>query len=471
MKKILLAFVAALSTLSVFASAQTKEVRVKTARQFIEALGTDTHIIVENDILDLTHEIEKMKSEGKLQKKKEDVNGVFYTDEYDGPSLIVSRVMNLTIEGIKPGTHIQVTPRYANVLAFINCQDINIKNLRLGHTDAGDCIGDVINLTFCQDVNISQCKLYGCGVIGLDMTKCESVHITDSEIYECSQTFIYANGVKGFNAENCSFYNNGNGMSFGESSDVLFSNCTIKDNHGELFHAESRIRIEDCKIDHREGPGNDKLVEIKGGKVVINYDNAGELPDYSEEHSLYAYSRENYPHNYEDLRYWEDVLYFSDEDRAFYYNDPWGWAMDYVASNNNDEAANEEIAISVLSEPQDFKVTELLAFKKVKSFMIDDDGIHTEATVPCRFQREDNTMNFDKLGGAKHKWGVLFRKDDRHVMFAGCSYIAGAKKTFFNDKNLLTNGMMKKTTDGKFVMMFVGEENGVDILEIYIIEK
>jgi len=468
MKKIAIALIAICISLTSFANNQTKEVRVKTARQFIEALATDTHIIVENDILDLTQEINKMKADGSLQKKTEDVSGVFYTDEFDGPSLIISRVMNLTIEGKKPNTHIQVTPRYANVLGFIYCMDIKVKNLKLGHTDAGNCIGDVINLAFCQDVTISDCKLYGCGIVGVNMTKCDDVSIKNSEIYECSQRFIYASGVKELTVENCNIHDNGGGLYVEESDDVKFEKCTIKNNHGELYGCYSRVNMNNCNIDHREGPGKDNLVETFGGKVVINYDNAGELPDYSEDDTPYAFSREKYSHNYDDLRYWEDVLYFTDEEHDFYCNDPWGNASTYVSDNADNEQIIAELNHYLLAEPQDFKANELTQYKKVKSFRPTPSEIVADAIVPCRFQREDNTMNFDKLGGADRKWGVLFRKDDRHVMFAGCWYKAGAKKTFFNDKGHLANGMLKKTADNKFILMFKNNDGNY---EFYLFEK
>lgn len=272
--------------LAVSAFAQQKTVMVSTARQFVNALESNTKIIVTNDILDLTQALLYMVDDGVLpfdvdEDDEDGVVGPSATSEYDGPSLLVNNCSNITIVGKKKGTHIQVTPRYANVLGFNNCSNIHISNLKLGHTDAGDCVGDVLFFDGCEDVAVDDCKLYGCGVIGIEALNSSNLAVNNSDIYECSMQMFEINNVSNMVFDGCKFYKNGGGINISDTcSGIEMKNCDIHDNIGSLFFVGSPLKISKSKIVHHWGAYSDN-VTFEKCKLDIEQ-TEGEFPDYSD---------------------------------------------------------------------------------------------------------------------------------------------------------------------------------------------
>ena len=109
-----------------------REVKVTTPIEFVEALQSDTRIhVMTNEPLNLTYALEKLAQDGKIKHfpgegQEEAEPGVYWTQEYDGPSIVIHRLHNLCIVGEdkKAGGHLLVIPRYADVLKFDQCRDI-----------------------------------------------------------------------------------------------------------------------------------------------------------------------------------------------------------------------------------------------------------------------------------------------------------------------------------------------------------
>jgi hypothetical protein len=117
------------------------------------------------------------------------------------------------------------------VLAFRECSDIEISNLKIGHQVVGGCEAGVVALNRCKDVSINKCGLNGCGTEGLVVYYSEGVNVYNTKIYHCSEA--------GF---------------FVDESTVSFTNCDFTDMGGVVFTAavaeseESDITLENCYV-------------------------------------------------------------------------------------------------------------------------------------------------------------------------------------------------------------------------------
>lgn len=129
----------------------------------------------------------------------------------------ISDVENMTIEGIDPKLP---TDMYVNtndfsevaVLEFMNCKNIVLRNLRLGHyPETYSCNAPVVAFNDCEKITIEECILYGCGTEGIDAQRTHRLLFSNSTIESCTY----------------------NAISLIESSDFVSSNATIA--HNKLY--------------------------------------------------------------------------------------------------------------------------------------------------------------------------------------------------------------------------------------------
>ncbi len=176
-------------------------VHVSTADEFLKALGNDTCIVLDADLIDLSAASDYPAAEKATAGPAYPANtydGVtesyYWENNYDGPSLVIDGLHNLTIkaEGNDRAAHvISATPRYAQVLTFDNCSAITLDCFTAGHTkEPGQCMGGVILFQNCEDMLVENCGLFGCGIIGVQARSSRNLQVVNSEIYECSQSGI-----------------------------------------------------------------------------------------------------------------------------------------------------------------------------------------------------------------------------------------------------------------------------------------
>lgn len=158
-----------------------KQVHVSTADEFLTAIGSDTEIIVDAQMIDLSEAADYGKKNGECY---------YWDDPFDGPELIISGVENLTIRGAgddHTAHTISAVPRYADVLTFDNCSGITVVNLTAGHTkEPGSCMGGVLMFTQTDGFLVEKCGLFGCGILGIQSETCNNGQIIGNDIYECS---------------------------------------------------------------------------------------------------------------------------------------------------------------------------------------------------------------------------------------------------------------------------------------------
>lgn len=168
-------------TITPVTTAPQTQVTVTTADEFLAAIGSDTEIIVDAQLIDLSTATGYGTALGANYR---------WDDPFDGPELVITGVSNLTIRGAgedRTATVISAVPRYADVLSFENCSNIHVKGITAGHTqEPGYCMGGVLFFQNSQDILVENCGLFGCGTLGVSAYSSKDIQIVNNEIYECS---------------------------------------------------------------------------------------------------------------------------------------------------------------------------------------------------------------------------------------------------------------------------------------------
>lgn len=210
------AYVPEVSTPEVAVSEDGK-VHVMTVDEFLAAIAPDTTIYLEPGVYDLSTAAGC---------------GVTETDRYrwdlrfDGPSLVITGVDGLTIEGAgAESVTIAAVPRYADVLGFERCAGLTLRGFTAGHTEEkGYCTGGVLYFDLCDDAVIDGCALFGCGIMGITASNCDDMNVSNTEIYDCEYGAVTLN-----------------------DSNAVFDNCDIHDNGGPDFQLYGSTAIVDRK--------------------------------------------------------------------------------------------------------------------------------------------------------------------------------------------------------------------------------
>ena len=210
------AYVPEVSTPEVAVSEDGK-VHVTTVDEFLAAIAPDTTVYLEPGVYDLSTAAGC---------------GVTETDRYrwdlrfDGPSLVITGVDGLTIEGAgAESVTIAAVPRYADVLGFERCAGLTLRGFTAGHTEEkGYCTGGVLYFDLCDDAVIDGCALFGCGIMGITASNCDDMNVSNTEIYDCEYGAVTLN-----------------------DSNAVFDSCDIHDNGGPDFQLYGSTAIVDGK--------------------------------------------------------------------------------------------------------------------------------------------------------------------------------------------------------------------------------
>lgn len=241
-------------------------VTVTDERGFLDALKDNTTIILpEGTRLNLSRVLDKASGfkgegrayEGYVEPHMQSGEPTLVSESvFDGHQLTVVNLRNVTISG-GDDCHIVVDPAYAYVLNFVQCENIRIENVTMGHTAEGYCTGGVVGMYRCSGMEIDACDLYGCGAYGLVADTTRDVTMTRTIIRDCSYGIMQLFGCSGAIFSECSFYRNREYSLVtvdAGCSDVLFEACRFFENRGLLFDLQSRIQLRSCGIVHND-PG------------------------------------------------------------------------------------------------------------------------------------------------------------------------------------------------------------------------
>jgi len=216
--------------------APREKVKVSSVDALLAAIGPNREIILEAGTYDLGQATD--------YGKKTDTAYYFWEDMSDGYELVIQNVSNLVIQGAgMHSTNIEILPRYADVLHFQECTDVELSDFTAGHTDGyGECGAGVVYLNGCNNVSLSRLGLYGCGCVGLETEYCGNVSLCDSDIYDCSSSAAVLRNTYGAEIVDCRIYRIGHELYGGycifetaECEDVVIDGCEIYDSRTSLL--------------------------------------------------------------------------------------------------------------------------------------------------------------------------------------------------------------------------------------------
>lgn len=173
-------------------------------------------------------------------------------DCYDGAEVVIKNVKNLSISGggDMSDTEVVIDPEHGTVFTFNSCSGVKLSNLTLGHTEKGVCFGNVMDLIACENIELRNMDLYGCGVIGLN---CEGgtgdVFVYDSILHDCSDGPISIYGGAGkFEFRDCVLTDSASGGYFdgGGRAQVSFHNCSFGLWETDFWASIDGIETENC---------------------------------------------------------------------------------------------------------------------------------------------------------------------------------------------------------------------------------
>ena len=207
-----------------------REVRVRNVDEFLAAIASDTVIILDAELFKLSTATDY----GAYGSEN-----YYWLNAFDGPSLVINGVQNLSIIA-ENDCVIAAIPRYANVLSFINCENISLSGFTAGHTEEpGSCAGGVLSFENCWGISIDHCSLYGCGILGIQASYCSALDVENTEIYDCSNGAIALYTVmdasfEGMNIHDCASPE----ISVTDSMNIDYEGQTLKNGDYRLIESQ-----------------------------------------------------------------------------------------------------------------------------------------------------------------------------------------------------------------------------------------
>lgn len=213
-------------------------VRVKTVDEFLAAIASNTTIILNSGTYDLSTASQYGNYGGEHYR---------WEEEYDGPELVITDVSNLTIigdSGDPENYTITASPRYADVISFNNCSGITVDGITAGHTEApGTCSGGVLNFVDCNGIYLYACRLFGCGISGIEANRCIGLTAENCEIYDCSFYGVNISFTSGIEFINCDIHDiNGPALVFYESTDKIWNGNPISTAEQFMLSSTGELR-------------------------------------------------------------------------------------------------------------------------------------------------------------------------------------------------------------------------------------
>lgn len=210
------------------APAKENAIRVSTVDEFLEAIGPDREICLQPGTYNLSEAATYGKPTGSLFYR--------WADVYDGYSLELNGVENLTIRGDGvEATKFLANDRWANILQLKKCHNISLSGFTAGHTQIDDsaCAGSVLSLQSSEQIQLADVGLFGCGSCGMDVINCRDILLENSHIYSCSDSGMVISDSSDLTVQNCVFTDLGD--SYGgyavcqvlQGQNVRIQNCTV----------------------------------------------------------------------------------------------------------------------------------------------------------------------------------------------------------------------------------------------------
>lgn len=232
-----------------------KIVTVKTTEELLNAIAPDTTIYIAPGYYNLSEYIENVwQQEGVDWNDKHPYAQL--RDCFDGVELVIRNANGLALIGqgaTNMDTQIVVEPRYATVFNIEDCTGIALANMSMGHTEYGDCTGNVLNIKDSYGIRLENMDIFGCGYIGIDVTgDTTGLYVYNSVIRDCSLApigivaeygqFVFVDCVLKDSFFGGYFENNG-------MAELAFYRCTFGQEESNTWYFVEDIITEDCNFE------------------------------------------------------------------------------------------------------------------------------------------------------------------------------------------------------------------------------
>ena len=260
---------------------KSKIVTVSNLNELISAIGSDKIIKIKSNKI-LFSDLKKIPDNAQVQVE----------EVFDGLALTINNVKNLRIEGDgSKAVKLITNTRYAHVLTFKNCENIEIVNVEAGHGPGkGYCVGGVFAFYKSSKITIQNSLLFGSGTEGITMEDVQDAKFNNITIQSCTYGIMTLTNTRNIEFTNCHFTDNqefdmvnifnseninfischfdynrsGTGAEYdnyalfnaplgtGFSKNlVILKKCVIEDNYSPYFcRSGSSIKMEDCQMDN-----------------------------------------------------------------------------------------------------------------------------------------------------------------------------------------------------------------------------
>ena len=184
-----------------------QEVTVSTIDELLAAIAPDTTVYLTAGEYNLSNATGYGSASGEYY---------FWTNTFDGPELVIIGVENFHLIGEGADTtSILTDPRYADVISYKNCTNISLTGITAGHTQSPSaCSGGVLLFENTDAVLVTDCGLFGCGILGVTATDCSDLQVVNTEIYDCTYGAADINSCENVIFDNCDIHDCGNNNAF-----------------------------------------------------------------------------------------------------------------------------------------------------------------------------------------------------------------------------------------------------------------
>lgn len=228
-------------------------IHVHSMEELLDAIAPHANIVIDPGHYNLSETIKDLRDLAIYDTWDEEHPYITLRDCFDGPELVIQDADGLDIRGGSEDpadTELVVDPRYATVLNFERCADPVVAYLTIGHSDGGDCEGNVLSFKACSGIRLNTVDLYGCGVIGIEMNeKSSDLYVFNSTIRDCEYgPFDISNSSGEIVFQDCVMTGNGWGGFYDDfgGSVLRFSGCTFGEMESNEWFFRDDIVREDC---------------------------------------------------------------------------------------------------------------------------------------------------------------------------------------------------------------------------------
>ena len=230
-------------------------IHVSSTVELVDAIAPNARIMIDAGDYNMSEYIEIIPAHDSFDIDKWDAEHEYVTikDVFDGYELVIHDADHLTIVGATgdpKDTKLVVEPRYATALTFRDCRDINLAGLTIGHTEEGDCTGDVIELYGCKNVTLDAMDLFGCGVHGITACFTKDLSVKNSFIHDCEYGPVDIEQCVGkIEFTGCTLSDNGVGGFYdADDCDMSFTDCVFGEWESNVLYFREDIDFDNCQF-------------------------------------------------------------------------------------------------------------------------------------------------------------------------------------------------------------------------------